>query len=131
MAYNLIGLAAPYTFHFSDRRWYAMLLLARRNGWSPKGTVMYQNKVPKHFKFAFPDAYLERQGQIVIAQDAANLASGIEQGLDDIPDFITPNKYRMLSEQWHDVYGILSGDAEKDYLREFIKFCRAYEFSIS
>ncbi len=131
MAYALRGAAHPYTFRFSDRRWYALLLLARRHGWRPTGTVIYQNHVAQRFKFSFPEAYLERREQIVMARDAANLAQALEQGLDDIPDFVTPNKYRPLSELWHDVYGILSGTEEKDYLREFIRFCRACEFIIA
>jgi hypothetical protein len=111
-------------FRFSNSAWCAVLELAYEYGWEPAGT-----EAPE-FTFYAPDgvtvdeaqtrewrqhyrnwdgSYFGNAFQVVCDEDAANIAEALERALDDVPD---------LSEGW------------KDYLQEFIKFCRAGAFSI-
>lgn len=128
--YKLKKATYPYVYEFQERQWHALILLAARYHWKPAGTVLHHRMTQKFQDRTWTGSYIAHRGQIVTSEDAVNFADAIEQALDDIPDFITPNKDKVLTEKSMDVYGILSGGGEKDYLREFIKFCRAGEFGI-
>ncbi len=81
--------------------------------------------------------------QIVTAQDAANIAVALELALDDVPDVnvlasktetfplangeyveCIPSGVEVNCFEW------FSGPDGKQYLREFIEFCKTGEFSI-
>jgi hypothetical protein len=104
--------------------------------------------------------YFTNDYQVVSDEDAANIADALERALDDVPDegggghVLTPAQYHAaqrdeLSREDLDkaIEQFMERRAasppqippqtpawyfagEKDYLREFIAFCRAGEFSI-
>src|SRR5687768_2770474 len=94
VAYEMTGSTEPYIYRFSDIRWGALVLLAQRYGWKPAGTVLYRHNTAKPLDQGWKGSYFAHIGQIVTRKDAAQLAHAIEQALDDIPDFVTPNKDR-------------------------------------
>jgi hypothetical protein len=104
--------------------------------------------------------YFTNDYQVVSDEDAANIADALERALDDVPDeaggdhLLTPAQHQAaqrgeLSEEELDkvIEQVMERQAasppqipfqtpagyfagEKDYLREFITFCRAGGFSI-
>lgn len=69
------------TFRVGPRAWRALLDLARRSGWTPRGTLRGAG---------WSGAYAPPCCQMVCARDAAELALAIEDLLDDIPDHEPP-----------------------------------------
>jgi hypothetical protein len=131
-------------FRFSNSAWCAVLELAYEHGWEPAGT-----KAPE-FTFYAPDgvtvdevetrtwrqlyrdwngSYFGNAFQVVSDEDAANIAEALERALDDVSDegggrhLLPPAQHQAARR------GELSQE-DKDYLQEFIKFCRAGAFSI-
>jgi hypothetical protein len=104
--------------------------------------------------------YFSNDYQVVCDEDAANIADALERALDDVPDegggghVLTPAQYQAAqrdelsqedldkaTEQFMERRAASPPQippqtpawyfaGEKDYLREFITFCRAGEFAI-
>jgi hypothetical protein len=113
---------------------------------------------PRHANW--DGGYFWNECQVVSDEDAANIADALERALDDVPDegggyhLLTPAQYQAaqrdeLSQEDLDkaIEQFMEGQAasppqippqtpacyfagNKDYLREFITFCRAGAFSI-
>jgi len=123
------------SFHFNIFQWSAVLVLAQSNGWEPAGTVLAQE----------PDwsgGYGTNDGQTVPAADAGQLADALERALPDIPDHdalehkakvvdlpdLGPTRVLDAQEKVSPIE-LFSGDS-KEYLRRFIRYCRAGSFQI-
>jgi hypothetical protein len=104
--------------------------------------------------------YFTNDLQVVDDQDAANIADALERALDDVPeeggrdDLLTPVQHQaaqrgeLSREEWDKAIELFMDRqaaappqiqpqtiawnfaSEKDYLREFITFCRAGAFAI-
>ena len=152
-------------FRWNIFGWPPVLSLATMYGWEPEGTSiprlsdemarehnLSKEEVRRHNEMVddWAGEYYGNDGQIVSAQDAANMANAIEASLDDIPDFEIPipgvgedgmvsvdnvnyKKHRdALQAGSRAAYAVnYSGAKNKKYLRDFIKFLRLGEFSIN
>jgi hypothetical protein len=117
MGMDLHG-AAGY-FRFNNWSWYQVLELAYEYGWKPAGTEPGQWCDPETGELdeqLSPDpdewdgTYFSNDHQWVTDEDAANIADALERALEDKPD---------------------SSDEAKQWVRDFIAFCRAGAFFIA
>ncbi|MEP7134307.1 MAG: hypothetical protein ABI904_05190 [Chloroflexota bacterium] len=130
--------------------------LARRYGWSPRGTrppAMFNSYALNADWFGM---YLTNDGQTVTAEDAHALAEALECALhdipdveskmdwnpqlwaDDLPEWLAPHERELIEDglQEHALvamrqhpYEFFAG-VEKQYLMRFIRFCRMGSFTI-
>lgn len=113
MGFDLRGTGGE--FRWNIHRWYALLRLAKQYGWKPEGT--------SHDDPDWNGTYTANNYQVVCASDAANLADAIERALPDIPNYPADKQPQDFNDfEW------FAGD--KEYLREFIAYCRAGEFAL-
>lgn len=81
-------------YRFNISSWSALLDLAERQGWEPMGTILYEyeyddedNRINSGvLDVEWEGTYYSNDGQIVVVDDALNLANALENALDDIPD---------------------------------------------
>jgi hypothetical protein len=141
-------------FYFNNRHWRHILLLAHRYGWRPAGTELdlYLTKIEgmmeqdRHPDEDWDGTYFSNDLQWVTDEDAANIAQALERALEDIPDEDTVGelaasqspdledaelieRYPGLEE--YIVPPHLFGDEYRQYVREFIAFCRVSGFRIA
>jgi hypothetical protein len=157
MSYELVNQATAICRTFSRQSWAKALELARSYGWRPKGTRLPYAYDLYQLNVEWDGRYLTNDGQIVKAEDAYSLAAALEKALNDIPDtnvkidwnpelwdkddlpeWLSPDERAIIEEGLQD--GLLdtmgthpceffAGD-EKQYLIEFIRFCRLGSFEI-
>lgn len=158
MPMDLIGAGGDFSFTIFG--WGAALDLAYRyGGWEPAGTNFNADMVraecemhdcsPEEIEAAIAEnraawdgTYFTNDYQVVTAEDAANLAAALERALADVPDHnAMTHKEKIVVCNGETLRGIpadtrvspvefWSGHQGKDYLRRFIRFCRAGEFRI-
>jgi hypothetical protein len=157
MSYELVNQSTAICRTFSRQSWAKALELARSYGWQPKGTRAPHAYDLYQLNAEWDGRYLTNDGQIVKAEDAYSLAAALERSLNDIPD--TNIKINWNPELWEDDLpewlspmeraiieeGLQAGlldtmgthpceffaGNEKQYLIEFIRFCRLGSFEIS
>ena len=139
MPYDLCGPAGD--FFFNDSSWTKVLALAHIFGWKPAGTL---SPVDEHGTLLYDNwegSYELFVHQRVSAEDAAHLADALDQAPRDIPDHGAAEHKAVPVELggvpgWayapDDINPIewFSGERGRQYLQEFIAFCRKGEFSI-
>ena len=116
-------------YAFTEEGWLQLLELAREYGWKPKGTQLPPERENTHWA----QDYLPFRYRIVSAEDAAALGEALEKAEKDLPDL-------HIMERDHERRPSLSFEAEeglqedgikgKQWLDEFLAFCRAGEFRI-
>jgi hypothetical protein len=109
-------------FRFSRRTWRTILEQAHEYGWDPIGTkppefIVYAQdgvtvdevgtRAGRQYHGNWDGGYFTNDHQVVVDEDAANIADALERALGDVPD-----------------------EGGGDYLREFITYCRAGAFAI-
>jgi hypothetical protein len=157
MSYELVNQATAIRRTLSRQSWAKALELARSYGWRPKGTRPPYAYDFYQLNAEWDGRYLTNDGQIVKAEDAYFLADALESSLndirdtnikidwnpelwdeDDLPEWLSPDERAIIDEGLQD--GLLdtmgthpceffAGD-EKQYLIEFIRFCRLGSFKI-
>ncbi|HLO18650.1 MAG TPA: hypothetical protein VK206_27715 [Anaerolineales bacterium] len=157
MSYELINQSLEICKTFSRQTWVKALELARLYGWQPSGTRPPSFLDFCQLGAEWHGTYLTNDGQVVKAEDAFCLAAALERSLDDIPDasepidwsskfwledplpeWFSPAERAIIEEGLVD--GLLDiigthpleyfAGAEKQYLIEFIRFCRLGSFEI-
>ena len=143
MGYDLKN--ANEQFRFSETAWHYVLDLAAEFGWQAMGTVLSEGTARN-----WDGNYVGNTLQSVIDKDALNLANALENALKVIPDKRKPehNTLASLKDDGRIEHFFLerfiigrrifpgspvdyfSGIQYKNYLREFIKFCRSGSFCI-
>lgn len=147
MGYDLTNEKGEY-FRWNMWGWAEVINLALAYGWQPKGTEIDENMFKSYedyedYQENYGGQYFGNNGQIVISEDAKAFSNALESSLDDIPDErvekreTIPIDDEFLKERakiWNQEQSALvtrfSGESNKDYLKEFIKFLRKGSFSI-
>lgn len=137
MGYNLYNQQGE-DYRWTQTFWGRVLALAEKNGWKPKGTTF-----PKGYdKSDWDGNYWYNSGQIVEADDAANLANALEKSLASLPEEeikipkaeFSPDPVTHLPKitNWDNIplENFFSGDGGRKSLMEFISFCRKGSFEI-
>ena len=117
-------------YAFTEEGWLQLLALAREYGWNPQGTQSPPEREDTHWV----NDYLPPRYRIVSADDAAHLASALENAEDDLPDL-------QIMERDHERRPGLHSEIDSDsahedskrpnqWLESFLTFCRAGEFRI-
>ena len=127
------------SFGFNIQGWQSVLFLAELYGWEPKGTVMTEDNltwaglidtayIQEHIK-SWDGSYCSNDFQTVAEEDALNLAHALMNALKELPDekFYLDNYSIYTREGVVNSFSSLEG---KNYLEEFIQFCRDGEFMI-
>ena len=126
------------TTHFTVYVWGKILALARMYGWKPTGTQAPKDWAEEEEGRVWDGGYVWNGGQIVIADDAEELADALERALDDIPGFYAAWHKADISEDGGPLIPVeenlspleaLSGE-NKPVVKEFIAFCRQGAFEI-
>ena len=151
MGYDFVGRCGA-SFKLNIYGWPSVFRLAQAYGWKPMGTIdpdpYFEHD---HTDPAWKGSYFHNHFQTVQYEDAKNLADALEKALNDIPDEkltgladqdIDPRKF-FVDEQLEKLYRtILSKKQQKkfealadvgghkQYLRDFIVFCRKGSFMI-
>ena len=157
MSYELVNRSTEIKKTFSRQAWPKALELARLYGWQPMGTCPPPAYDFHALGADWNGTYLTNDGQLVRAEDACSLADALERSLADIPDvgvkidwtsqfwledplpeWFSPDERTQMEEELTDglldTLGIppaefFAGD-DKQYLAEFIRFCRLGSFEI-
>lgn len=158
MSYELVNQSTAICRTFSRQSWAKALELARSYGWRPMGTRPPYAYDFYKLNTEWDGRYLTNDGQIVRAEDAYSLAAALERSLndipntnikiewnpelwmeDDLPEWLSPDERAIIEEGLQD--GLLDtmgthpceffAGNEKQYLIEFIRFCRLGSFKIS
>jgi hypothetical protein len=157
MSYELVSQSTVLCRTFSRQFWSKALELAQLHGWQPMGTRPPLHVDLYELGAEWDGRYFTNDGQTVKTEDALALAVALEQSLDDIPsgnhpmdwdsmfqpendlpEWLSPEERELIEEELQD--GLLdimgthplayfAGD-EKQYLKEFIRFCRLGSFEI-
>jgi hypothetical protein len=118
--------------------WDQTLALARMYRWRPAGTQAPKDWATEGEGREWSGSYILNGGQIVTADDAAQLVDALERGLDDIPDFYAAWHKAVESEAGGPLIPVganlspleaLSGE-NKPATKQFIAFCRQGAFEI-
>lgn len=157
MSYDLVNRSTQVCRTFSRQTWAKALELGRVYGWQPMGTRLPSMYELYKLDAEWDGTYLTNDGQIVHARDAFSLAAALERSLADIPDaavridwsskfwledelpeWLSPEERDIIEEGLQD--GLLDtlgthpreffAGAEKQQLRDFIRFCRLGSFEI-
>jgi hypothetical protein len=156
MSYELISRSTILCRTFSRQFWAKTLELAESYGWHPLGTRPPVHIDFYKLDAEWDGRYFTNDGQVVNAEDALSLAAALERSLedisdenassdwnsmeleDDLPEWLSPEEQEMIEEELHD--GLLDilgtnpleyfAGAEKQHLKEFIRFCRLGSFEI-
>jgi len=152
MSYEFVNQTTEICRKFSRQSWAKALELAQLYGWHPLGTIQPPHLDFHKLNAEWDGRYLTNDGQIVKAEDALFLAIALEKSLDNIPDknvetnwnlklwfeddlpeWLSPEEKEFIEEELQD--GLLDimgvhpfkyfAGYEKQYLKGFIKFCRA------
>jgi len=152
-------------FRWNIWSWTPVLILANKYGWEPMGTKFLPLSEEDIIKYEItPESveadltlvmewdgnYTDNSGQLVVDEDAQNMATALESSLDDIPTHpilipgqeeiggnikLDSNYFAHRNSVREGNFGSLmtefSGTDSKDYLRKFITFLRLGCFSIS
>jgi hypothetical protein len=157
MSFELVNQSTEVCRTFSKQFWSKVLELAGLYGWQPKGTRPPANLDLYELNTEWLGTYLTNDGQIVKAEDAFLMAAALEKSLehisdvnqtdwntifrldDDLPEWLSLEEQTFMEEELQD--GLLDilgthpieffAGAEKQHLREFIRFCRLGSFKIS
>lgn len=153
MGMDLLGRGVD--FHFNWTNWRRVLELAYRYGWVPAGTELdhfgkVDEELAEQYRHPYEDwdgTYFGNSFQWVTAEDAANIAQALERALEDIPDEDTVSELaarlsfelegagvRSIDKELEKRISVLdwfSGEEGKQFLREFIAFCRVGGFRIA
>jgi hypothetical protein len=128
MIYHLSSQSAISRQKFTRETWIRVLSLGIFYGWKPMGTRV--PSITELHGFDLEDwdgTYLTNDGQIVVTEDARSLALALEKALDDIPDFDLDMD--TLAPSRINPFEYFAGD-RKQYVTEFIKFCKLGSFLI-
>jgi hypothetical protein len=156
MSFELVNQSTEVCRTFSKQFWSKVLELAGLYGWQPKGTRPPANLDLYELNTEWLGTYLTNDGQIVKAEDAFLMAAALEKSLehisdvnqtdwntifrldDDLPEWLSLEEQAFMEEELKD--GLLDilgthpleffAGAEKQHLREFIRFCRLGSFKI-
>ncbi len=155
MSYELVSQPAVLCRTFSRQFWAKALELAQVYGWKPQGTRPPTHIDFYDLCAEWDGRYLTNDGQTVKAEDARALAAALERSLDDIPNENAPNDWNSLVQFEDDLPEWLSPEErefieeelqdglldimsmnpreyfagnEKQYLKQFIRFCRLGSF---
>lgn len=108
MGVDLSSLYKKNCWHFSWGGWTEVLKVAFENGWKPRGTEapswVEGDGTPTQLwvdSEEWSGSYFSNMGQYVTAEDTKNLSEALEWAMNDMPDC-----------------GL------KDYIREFVVYCR-------
>lgn len=104
-------------FRCSGAGWADLLQLAVDYGWQPIGTGPPRGTL----KQDWPGIYHSNEGQLVYARDANQLADALNRFLNDTPKPAKTMKRERTKGS--ESYFLTSGG--RDYLGEFITFCRS------
>jgi len=157
MSFELVNQSTEICRAFSKQFWAKVLELAGLYGWQPKGTRPPAHLDLYELNTEWLGTYLTNDGQIVRAEDAFLMAAALEKSLehisdvndktdwnvvfrldDDLPEWLSLEEQAFIEEELQD--GLLDiiathpieffAGAEKQHLREFIRFCRLGSFKI-
>jgi hypothetical protein len=103
-----------------------ILTLANSYGWEPMGT---ENGLPETDS-EWDGSYLSNNFQIILKEDAVNLAKALELALPDLP--IDPQAERNIDSYLEDHLGLPYTDQEplvffagrQELIQDFIAFCK-------
>lgn len=129
------------TFRWNVWRYSPILSLAENYGWEPKGTVL-SNWESGEIESDWDGKYFSNDGQVVVAEDATNMANALMEALGDIPDEKTSEtsidsepievedilqrieelKKNTLSK--NKTIKMFSGKGGKKHIKEFIVFLK-------
>ncbi len=157
MTLELINSTTALRRKFSREFVSKALELALCYGWRPLGTRLEHPRSVLKLNTEWLGTYLTNDGQLVLTEDALNLAQALEHALtdipdegegfdwqlsqwreDELPDWLSPAERMELEEglMAHAPAGMelpplkFFAGVEKHYLAEFIRFCRLGSFSI-
>ena len=138
MGYDLIN--SKGFFRFNGFVWHRVLILAQYFGWKPMGTVMPEGNAKllfgdwrsneesvQEFIKSWEGGYNSNDFQLVVKEDALNLAHALMKAMEVLPDEVNDMEY--FSKDGAIDY--FSGKAWKNRLNEFIQFCKNGEFDIT
>jgi hypothetical protein len=103
------------TIKISNRLWMQILDLAYNNGWKPLGVIekIYNSNWRIDTSSERTMNYSSNNFQIVTADDSANVAAALERAMPAEADYFFED-----------------GSTYKEFLQEFIMFCKAGSFHI-
>ena len=147
MGYDLTNEKGEY-FRWNIWGWAEVINLGLAYGWQPLGTEIDSSRFEDYkdyedYKENHEGAYFGNDGQVVCAEDAKAFSEALESSLDDIPDEriekrekipIDDNFFKERAKIWNQEQSALvsrfSGENNKNYLKDFIKFLKVGSFSI-
>ena len=109
--------------HFTHYSWRRALRLAERYGWQPAGTRLEDAE-----EWTEGD-YFTRGQQLVVAEDAAALASALAEALPDIPRHNAMETLRTELGMLPDVVWFSGGT--RSLLTSLIRFCQVGAFRLA
>jgi hypothetical protein len=138
MGFDLLN--ANEYFYFNQNEWHRLLILAHYFGWEPMGTVPSEIMTEyylggKNSNEEAVQEYIKNWGshynyndfQIVVKEDAINLAHALMNALEGLPN--EGNDLEYFSKD--PIIDDFSSDEWKNTLNEFILFCKNGEFLIT
>ena len=138
MGYDLLNTNG--SFRFNLFAWHRLLILAQYFGWKPMGTVPSERitkcylgdrdsdkKAVQEFIKNWEGGYDSNDFQLVVKEDALNLADALMKAMEVLPDEGLDLEY-FSKDRAIDYF---SGRAWRNYLKEFIQFCNNGEFRIT
>jgi hypothetical protein len=143
MGMDLNGAGGSFRWNFFS--WPRLLQIAEDYGWEPAGTLPPEptpedeedTEEKAEGDRAWSGSYTTNDGQVVTAEDAANLADALEQALPDIPDEDVLAEYRTqhgirLGSEEPEIADLdwFCGPTSKAHIADFIRYCRAGSFTI-
>ena len=147
MGYDLTNEKENY-FRWNIWGWAEVINLALAYDQQPQGTKMDSSRFENYedyedYKENHEGAYFGNDGQRVCAEDARAFSDALESSLDDIPDEKLEKResiplddefFKERAKIWNQEKASLvirfSGESNKNYLRDFIKFLREGAFYI-
>ena len=140
MGYDLMNYKGG-DFRFTAWAWSPVLGLAELYGWEPMGTVVTEGsyawcgakdtdtvEVQESIK-SWDGSYNYNMYQIVVEEDALNLAHALMNAVKELPDEKSYlDNYSIYTREW--VVNSFSSLEGKNFLEKFIQFCRDGEFMI-
>ena len=140
MGYDLMSYKGE-GFRFNLGSWTPVLALAELYGWEPEGTVVTEGSYAwcgakdtdtvqvQEFIKSCDGSYYGNNFQIVIEEDALNLAHALMNAVKELPDEKSyVDNYSIYTRQW--LINNFSGLESKKYLEKFIQFCKDGAFII-
>jgi hypothetical protein len=136
MTMDLSGPAGDFSWDVFS--WHKLLRMAERYGWQSAGTHLSEDLLQDMPDGVWHGGYTSNDGQSVIASDADQLAGALERALPDIPDadVLAPHRIGqgeiVLAPDGPEIDDVdwFCGVECKNRIREFIRYCRAGEFTI-